>query len=62
MADGRAVVNMAIATSYASIYRDCSEEAEIRKISIPSYSWFLIQFWPCSCTVSNKCTIQESLK
>ena len=53
MADGRAVVNMAIATSYASIYRDCSEEAEKRNISIPSYSWLLLQFWPCSRRVSN---------
>ena len=53
MADGRAVVNMAIATSYASIYRYCSEETEKRNISIPSYSWFLLQFWFCSRTVSN---------
>ena len=53
MADGRAVVNMAIATSHASIYRDCSEEAEKRNISIPLHSWFLLQFWPCSRTVSS---------
>ena len=53
MAGGRAVVNMAIATSYASIYRDCSEEAEKRNTSIPLSSWFLLQFWPCSRTVSN---------
>ena len=53
MADGRAVVNMAIATLYASIYCDCSEKAEKRNISIPSISWFLLQFWPCSRTVSN---------
>ena len=42
--DGRAVVNMAIATSYASIYRNCSEKTEKRNIGIPSYSWFLFQF------------------
>ena len=53
VADSRAIDNMAIATSYASIYRDCSEEAEKRNISIPWYSWFLLQFWPCSRTVSN---------
>ena len=52
MAEGRAVVIMVIII-ITIIYRDCSEEAEKRNISIPSYSWFLLQFWPCSRTVSN---------
>ena len=41
---GRAVVNMAIATLHASLYRVCSEEAVKLNIEVPSYSWFLLHF------------------
>ena len=47
------VVNMAIATSFASIYRDCEEEASQFNIETPSYTWFLFQFWPAHRTTSN---------
>ena len=49
----RAVVNMAIATLYASIYCVFSEEAVKLNIKVPSYSWFLLQFWPCSSATLN---------
>ena len=41
---------MAVATSYANIYRNCVQLEKTRGIDddeIPSYSWFLLQFWPC---------------
>lgn len=56
---------MAIATSYASIYRNCSEKTEKRNIGIPSYSWFLFQFWPILTILTLHqlwCTKQEGLK
>ena len=47
------VVNMAIASSHASIYRECVEKAGQSGIEVPSYTWFLLQFWPCSHTAAN---------
>ena len=46
------VVNMAIASSHASIYRECIEKAGQSGIEVPSYTWFLFQFlalFPYSC-------------
>ena len=47
------VVNMAIASSHVSIYRECVEKAGQSGIEVPSYNWFLLQFWPCSRTAAN---------
>ena len=47
------VANMAIASSHASIYRECVEKAGQSGIEVPSYTWFLLQFWPCSSTAAN---------
>ena len=47
------VLNMAIASSHASIYGECVEKAGQSGIEVPSYTWFLLQFWPCSCTAAN---------
>ena len=47
------VVNMAIASSHVSIYRECVEKAGQSGIEVPSYTWFLLQFWPCSRTAAN---------
>ena len=46
--DGDVVVNMALALSYADLYRTCCEIAKLKEkeIKIPSYEWFLLQFWP----------------
>ena len=38
------VVNMAIASCHASIYRECVEKAGRSGIEVPSYNWFLSQF------------------
>ena len=46
------VVNMAIASSHASIYRECVEGWTVRHRST-SYIWFLLQFWPCSHTYAS---------
>ena len=46
------VLNMAIASSHASIYRECVEKAGQSGIEVPSYTWFLLQFlalFPYSC-------------
>ena len=51
--DGEVIVNTGIAVSYASIYRECTTIAQSKDISdIPSYKWFLLQFWPCSRSIS----------
>ena len=47
------VVNMAIASSHASIYRECVEKAGQSGIEVTSYTWFLLQFWPCSRSAAN---------
>ena len=47
------VVIMAIASSHASIYQECTEKAGQSGIEVPSYTWFLLQFWPCSHTAAN---------
>ena len=47
------VVNMTIASSHASIYRECVENAGQSDIEVPSYTWFLLQFWSCSHTAAN---------
>ena len=41
------VVNMVFALSYADLYRTCVKLAQEKNIdTIPSYAWFLLQFWP----------------
>ena len=45
------VVNMAIASSHVSIYQEFVQKAG--QSGIPSYTWFLLQFWPCSRTAAN---------
>ena len=47
------VVNMAIASSHASIYQEYIEKTEQSGIEVPSHTWFLLQFWPCSHTAAN---------
>ena len=47
------VVNMAIASSHASIYQECIKKTGQSGIEVPSYTWFLLQFWPCSDTAMN---------
>ena len=42
------VVNMTIASSHASIYQECIEKTGRSRIEVPSHTWFLLQFWPCS--------------
>ena len=43
------VVNMALSVSYAGLYRTCKSIAESQGITnVPSYPWFLLQFWPTS--------------
>ena len=46
--DGEVVVNIAMATSLAHIYRECEHLAKEKEpaVSVPTYSWFLHQFWP----------------
>ena len=53
--DGKEVVivNMALAMSYADMYRTCIKIAHDDGLSeVPSYSWFLLQFWPCNRSTS----------
>ena len=38
------VVNMTIASSHASIYQECVENAGQSDIEVPSYTWLLLQF------------------
>ena len=47
------VVNMAIGSFHASIYQECVERTGQSGIEVPSYTWFLLQFWPCSGTAAN---------
>ena len=49
------MLNVAMANSYADLYRQCVDIAKKSKkeISIPSYAWFLLQFRPASKTASN---------
>ena len=46
--DGDIVVNMALALSYADLYRTCVDIASSKdsNIQVPTYQWFLLQFWP----------------
>ena len=46
--DGEIVVNFAMASSFADLYRTCVEIASVSRenIAIPSKSWFMLQFWP----------------
>ena len=51
--DGIVVVNMALAASYADLYRKCVKIAQQNNINtVPKYAWFLLQFWPPSSSVS----------
>ena len=52
--EGDVVVSMALALSYADLYRTCKGIAESsdKEISVPSYPWFLLQFWPTTTTKS----------
>ena len=47
------VVNMAIGSFHASIYQECVERTGQSGIEVPSYTWFLLQFWPCSGRAAN---------
>ena len=56
--EGNLVVNMAMALSYRDLYRTCVTKAKNAgdadsPIPIPTYTWFLLQFWPCTKTMSN---------
>ena len=51
--EGNVVVNMAMALSYRDLYRTCVTKAKNAEdadspIPIPTYTWFLLQFWPCT--------------
>ena len=43
--EGDIVTNMALALSYADLYRTCVSKATY-DVPIPSYDWFLLQYWP----------------
>ena len=49
------VVNMALATSLADIFRQCQQIATSSQppVDVPSYCWFLHQFWPTTKTLNN---------
>ena len=49
------VVHMAVATSLADIYRQCQQIAVSSEppVDVPTYCWFLHQFWPTTKTLSN---------
>jgi DNA-directed RNA polymerase subunit RPC12/RpoP len=49
--NGDIVTNMALALSYADLYRTCVSKAS-DDVPIPSYDWFLLQFWPTTRTMS----------
>ena len=50
---GGVVVNMALSLSYADMYRTCVKIAQERNINIvPSYAWFILQFWPTNKSTS----------
>ena len=51
--ENEVVVNMALALSYADMYRTCLRLAEEKGITAyPSYQWFLMQFWPTNKSTS----------
>ena len=54
-ANNEIVVSMAIATSYADMYRQCSKIAAEKEhpVEVPSPNWFMLQFWPSSKTLSS---------
>ena len=44
---------MALAGSYADLYCQCVKISQENNINaIPSYAWYLLQFWPSSATAS----------
>ena len=47
------IVNLATATSYAPLFWDCREKTIKQNDDVPHYTWFLLQFWPCSHTASS---------
>ena len=51
---GEVVVSMAITASYADMYRQCARIAaeKVPPVEVPSKSWFMLQFWPSSKTLS----------
>ena len=51
--EGELVLNLAMANSYADMYQQCVEISKTKDIIIPSYAWFLLQFWPTTKTASN---------
>ena len=51
--NGSTVVNIALALSYADLYRTYAEMAGTAGIPTPSYPWFIYQFWPLTRTMSN---------
>ena len=59
---GGTLLNLAIASSRASIYHDCVEKVGQSGIEVPSYIWFLLQFWPCSRTAANMLHYMGKLK
>ena len=46
-------VNIAIASSHASIYRECVEKAGQSGAEVPNYTYFVLQFWSCSRIAAN---------
>ena len=44
---------MAMASSYADLYRQCIEIEKPRNIPLPSYAWFLLQCWQTTKTASS---------
>ena len=56
------IVNLAIANSYAELYWQCVKLAENKVIEIPSYKWFLLQFWSTTNPISNMVHYTERFK
>lgn len=58
--EGEVVLNMVMSLSKANLYRKCLDQAKTKNIHhIPSYVWFLLQFWPSaknSCKDFSVCT------
>ena len=50
---GGTLLNLAIASSRASIYQDCVGKVGQSGIEVLTYIWLLLQFWPCSRTAAN---------
>ena len=51
--EGELVLNLAMENSYADMYWQCVEISKTKDIIIPSYAWFLLQFWPTIKTALN---------